>query len=159
MSVHFDMKFVMITPEGDEKVRYHKNLLQDIPVLNVIPRIITEFYEGLGETILASTIQSNLIFGHIKKVTIRIVNKDRKTGGDYIELCDGVRKSNSTINIKNFDNRCLEYCIIASREYKNVSVNGKSNPKVYQKYFKNLIIPENQQYPINLEEFIDIKKE
>jgi len=105
MSVHFDMKFVMITPEGDEKVRYHKNLLQDIPVLNVIPRIITEFYEGLGETILISTIQSNLIFGHIKKITIRIVNQDRKTGGDYIELSDCVRKSNSTINIKIFDNR------------------------------------------------------
>jgi len=89
---------------------------------------------------------------------MRIVNRDRKTTGDYIDMSDGVRKSNSTINIKNHDNRCLEYCIIASREYKNVSVNGKSNPKVYQKYFKNLIIPENQQYPINLEEFIDVKK-
>ena len=89
---------------------------------------------------------------------MRIVNRDRKTTGDYIDMSDGVRKSNSTINIKNHDKRCLEYCIIASREYKNVSVNGKSNQKVYQKYFKILIIPENQQYPINLEEFIDVKK-
>jgi hypothetical protein len=156
MSAHFEFKYSMVNNDGIEVDRYYRNYLQDIPVINVINGIIERFYEGLDDAILISNNNSQLVFGQIKEIIIRIVNRKRRTGGDYIELSEGVRKSNSTINIKNHDNRCLEYCIIASREYKNVSVNGKTNPNVYKKYFNNLNIPENQQYPINID--IDIIK-
>jgi hypothetical protein len=151
MSCHFEFKYSMVNNDGEEVHRYCRNALQDVPTINVINGIINTFYNILDDAILLSNNNSQLVFGEVKLITIRVVNRKRRTGGNYIALSDGVRKSNSTINIKNTDNKCLEYCILASKHYKDVSVHGKCNPNVYKKYFNEINIPDNQQYPIDIE--------
>ena len=49
---------------------------------------------------------------------------------------------------------CLEYSLLAYKCYDKVSINGKTNPKVYYKYYNEIKIPENQQYPIDIVEDI-----
>ena len=150
LMVYFEFKYFMIDDNGIETTRYSRNLLNDIPTVNSIEMIINEAYNKLSADLEIAKNNSRLQFSHISKITIRTTRKQRRVGGDYIESPEGVQNSTSTINIKNFDNRCLEYCILASRHFNDVSVNGKRNPNVYKKYFNELNIPENQKYPIDI---------
>jgi hypothetical protein len=69
-------------------------------------------------------------------------------------LPEKVQNSQSCIlNIKNTDERCFEYSILASKGIVT-SVNGKTNPNPYKKHFDKIKIPENQTYPIDIIEDI-----
>ena len=56
------------------------------------------------------------------------------------------------MNIKNIDNKCVEYCLIAFRYQNQIKSKDTSNPNIYKKYFQFIKSPENQKYPINIEE-------
>lgn len=154
LNVHFEVNFEMLNNEGESVIRYYRNVLNSVPSFNVINTLINDFYDSLNEQILISVNQSQLVFSRIIKFTIRTTKINRRVGGSYIPLPEKVQNSNSCINVKNEDNRCFEYSILASKCFKLVSINGKTNPKVYKKHFDKIKIPENQKYPIDIIEDI-----
>jgi GTP1/Obg family GTP-binding protein len=133
LNVHFEAKFEMLNNEGESVIRYYRNVLNSVPSFNVINTLINDFYDSLNEQILISVNQSQLVFSSIKKITIRTTKINRRVGGSYIPLPEKVQNSNSCINVKNEDDRCFEYSILASKCFDLVSINGKTNPKVYKK--------------------------
>jgi hypothetical protein len=60
--------------------------------------------------------------------TVRTTKINRRVGGSYIPLPEKVKNSNSNscINVKNEDDRCIEYSILASKCFDLVSINGKT---------------------------------
>jgi hypothetical protein len=115
LNVHFEVKFEMLNNEGESVIRYYRNVLNSVPSFNVINTLINDFYDSLNEQILISVNQSQLVFSSIKKFTIRTTKINRRVGGSYIPLPEKVQNSQSCINVKNIDERCFEYAILASK--------------------------------------------
>ena len=154
LHVHMEIMYEMTTKEGEIVTRYYRNLLHSVPSMNVINTIINDFYEGYEESKDVSQNRSNLIFNKIKKITLRTTMLNRRVGGSHLPLSQSVANSKSCINVRNTDDRCLEYSLLAYKCYDKVSINGKTNPNVYHKYYNEIKIPENQQYPIDIIEDI-----
>ena len=113
-------------------------------------------YERVLEQI---NIASNLTFKGFEVLIIRSSRQTRKEyrqtmAGNYIELSEEIKKSKGVMNIKNIDNKCVEYCLIAFRYQNQIKSKDTSNPNIYKKYFQFIKSPENQKYPINIEEDI-----
>jgi hypothetical protein len=58
--------------------------------------------------------------------------------GNYIELSDEIKKSKGVMNIKNIDNKCVEYCLIAFRYQNQIKSKDTSNPNIYKNIFNLL---------------------
>jgi len=74
--------------------------------------------------------------------------------GSYIELCDFIKNKKCCVNIKNEDDKCLKWCIHASRHYDDVKKqNYKNLVNGYQKYedANEIIEPKEISYPINID--------
>jgi len=143
--------------EQIEYSRYATSLLFNIntknDILNLIDNLMIE-YERVLEQI---NIASNLTFKGFEVLIIRSSRQTRKEyrqtmAGNYIELSDEIKKSKGVMNIKNIDNKCVEYCLIAFRYQNQIKSKDTSNPNIYKKYFQFIKSPENQKYPINIEE-------
>ena len=61
-------------------------------------------------------------------------------GGLYIKLPNFIKNKKACVNIKNNDNKCFLWCLLASRHY-NVDVTVDSKIKE----------PENVSYPIEID--------
>jgi hypothetical protein len=71
--------------------------------------------------------------------------------GSYIALPEKVNNSKSCINVKNLDDKCIEYCIMAFLFHNELVKTKKMNdPTRYKKYFDKIKRPDNITYPINL---------
>ena len=160
LKTQLTLKFIV----RDEKLqieysRYATSLLFNIntknDILNLIDNLMIE-YERVLEQI---NIASNLTFKGFEVLIIRSSRQTRKEyrqtmAGNYIELSEEIKKSKGVMNIKNIDNKCVEYCLIAFRYQNQIKSKDTSNPNIYKKYFQFIKSPENQKYPINIEEDI-----
>ena len=73
-------------------------------------------------------------------------------GGSYIELPEYIKNKKACVNIKNTDEKCFKWAILASKHYhefksKKMSLISSS----YHKFEKELIEPENVTYPLDIE--------
>ena len=46
------------------------------------------------------------------------------------------------------DDRCFDYCLVASKIYDDIKGNDKNEPRYYKKNIDKIIIPNNISYPI-----------
>lgn len=98
---------------------------------------------------------SNSRFDKFISLKFRILRQSNKSFvGNHVELSDEIKNSKSVINIKNMDNKCLEYCLVCYRYKTQIKNKNTTSPKIYEKYFKYIKIPENQHYPIDIEQDI-----
>ena len=152
------LEFIVKNLTNDrEEVRYASSIVFNINTVNDIDNLINDLMKSFILVLDQVKNASNLVFVGFKQLKIistRQTKKEYKKAGNYIELNDEIKKSKGVMNIKNLDERCLEYCLIAFRYNNQIKSKDTSNPKIYKKYFDFIKIPENQQYPINIEEDI-----
>ena len=127
--------------------RYSKVPLRHINNTNDINSLIIATYKQFQEDIEKTINKSNTTFDKINEIIINIMKQQLKVGS-FIELAQDIKNSKSCINVKNTDNRCLEYAILSCLCQDVVSSKKSNEPMQYNKYFNKINIPSNQQYPI-----------
>jgi len=165
LKAQLTLKFIIIIPDGGEegepieKIAYASSTMFIINTKNDINNLIINLKKEF-ERAMDSIGHSGAIFKKFTQLIIRTAKQTRKDhlklmktlAGNYIELSEEIKKSQGVSNIKNLDDKCLEYCLIAFRYKNQIKSKDTSNPNIYKKYFQFIKSPENQQYPISIED-------
>ena len=151
--------------EKEYIINYHNfnSHMGKIKTKNNISSFIEKSFTDLDIHIEESREGSNFIFVGIIETVINIAKENRIEAGSFIETPKEIDVKKAVVNFKNmdtkgniiYDDRCLDYCIIGSRYYDKIN-NVKNSVNSYKKYMKELKIPLNQTYPIDV--FCDIPK-
>lgn len=122
-----------------------------------IQEFINDVFNGFFEALTIAKNSSDWIFKEFVRFTIATNTHKSVLGRSYIKLPDSIANKKACVNIKNTDERCFDYCLIASRIYD--MINSKDKNAVYN-YSKNIYpnsddknkcvieIPKNIKYPI-----------
>ena len=140
----------------NHKLYYNTGILERIQSINWIKEYVfnqvNKFMNNLEQTLL----KSDLIFNKIWKITIGL-NKSIKTkAGSYFKTPEVLQYKKAIVNIKNTDDKCLEWCLLAYKHYEDINNKDKNDPKHYKKYYNELNISNDIKYPIDIQH--DIKK-
>ena len=138
------------------KLYYNTGLLERIQSINWIREYVfnqvIKFMNELEKTLL----RSDLIFNKIIKITIGLNKSIKSKAGSYIKTPEILKYKHAIVNIKNTDDKCLEWCLLAHKHYEDINNKDKNDPKHYKKYYNELNIPKDIKYPIDIQH--DIKK-
>ena len=95
---------------------------------------------------------SEMIFDSIEKMSIKTAKTKAIVGGSYIELPDYIKNKKACINIKNDDDKCFIWCILAYFNYnKEVKGGCKNSAASYKKFINEIKEPTNFSYPVELD--------
>ena len=84
-----------------------------------------------------------------------MANKTR--AGNYITTPKIIsNKKGATVNIRNNDNMCIIWCLLAHKYYETINDNHKSDVSTYKKYFDEIKQPKDIIDPIDIQK--DISK-
>ena len=83
--------------------------------------------------------ESGLVFQGISKIITKITEAPNNAAGSYIELPKSISDKKATINVKNNDNECFKWAVLAAL-YHNEGNNKyhKNVPSTYKKYYNEL---------------------
>lgn len=117
--------------DGSVLLKEHEliNLKQVVKLNSVVNKIVTEIETLLDEHEFQ---KSGLIVLHITDISIKVLELNM-VGRSYVELPSEIRNKKCCINIKNYDNRCFLWCIIAHFVLKEKDI---SNPSKLSNYAK-----------------------
>ena len=118
---------------------------------------INNLVEQYMNSLTQATGASDWLFRRILKLTLSSTVIKSALGKSYIELPKVIQNKKATINIKNDDDRCFDYALIASRIYKEQDKTGDSKPekidlRVCKKNVDKIKIPDGIAYPITSNE-------
>ena len=117
---------------------------------NDVDSFLRDFHDRYSENLSETKLRSDLVWLGGVKVVIKHTTVSPLLGGSYIELPSIIRNKKCCINIKNEDNRCLEYCIILSRHTKEIGKNPERISKYKKSWFDIIKRPDYDCFPINL---------
>ena len=101
---------------------------------------------------------SGLTFIGIVKLSIKTAKSKAMVGGSYIELPEFIKNKRACVNIKNDDEKCFKWSILASKHYHEMKGGCKDKAYSYFKFEKELIDPENGSYPLDIEFIPEFEK-
>jgi len=73
-------------------------------------------------------------------------------GKSYIQLPTELINKKCCVNIKNTDNKCFDWCLIASRVYDDIKSKDKNEVYHYKKNLDKIKIPDDIQYPVRTDD-------
>ena len=100
--------------------------------------------------------RSQLLFNGINQIKIQISKSKKTRAGTYIKLPDLLKYKKAIVNIKNDDDKCIEWCLLAYKHYDELTSKSKNETRHYKKFYNELVIPKDIKYPIDIQ--TDIKK-
>jgi hypothetical protein len=158
VNIQMSIKFEVITGQDDDGLTYEYRyansktylMINKESIHDCTTNVIEQFYEVLSNS------NSNTVYHQIIHFRWNVSQQKKKlykqpNAGSYIPLPEKVANSRSCINVKNIDDKCLEYCIIAFLFHDELAKTKKLNdPARYNKYFDKIKRPTDITYPINL---------
>jgi hypothetical protein len=81
---------------------------------------------------------------------IQVSKTKKRTAGSHVETPSILANKKCLHNIKNLDDRCVDYCLVSRFFYDTIKSKDTTNPKIYQKYLEQIKIPKDQKYPIDI---------
>ena len=138
-------------------IYFNSPYAETITSVNMIEEWATHQVKELLEHIDRVNKKSNLVFKEFQWIKVQLSKNLKTRAGTHIETPPALKLKHAIVNIKNKDERCIVYALTAFKYEEELKKNhDTSNPKTYDKYIKNIIEPENQIYPIDVQS--DIKK-
>ena len=141
--VRFQMTVIVYAPDkGDIMFSSEFKSLRNALSIVIEYKHVVAFFQGLFENRFDST-QNTAIVG----VAFRFTKLNMLTGGSYIPTPAWV-SSKAALNIKNTDNRCFIYALLAQL----VDVNSKhaNRPQKYNEHFHLINVPVGATFPVEL---------
>ncbi len=103
-------------------------------------------------------LKSGLVLDSVDMGTLNIGHYNALAGSSYVELPEYLKRKQAVINVKNTDNRCFGYAILAARYYNKAYLKNKNDPKQYDKYFarENL---DRLEYPMAISDLENFEQQ
>jgi len=146
-----------------KEIRYFNSNTITLTSINIIKGFITKLFQDFLVDLEGAKLNSSSAFDHFEAVKIYTSKTKAIAGKSYIELPDWIKNKNACVNIKNDDEKCFKWCLLAYKYYNEIKNKDKNKPIYYKKYWDEIKEPENFEYPVKLsdiekfEELNDIK--
>jgi len=134
--------------ETSYKTHYFTSSMVNIVSRNNINEIISNIINEFEEDLTRTHNGSKWVFVKFIKFTIATQKVKSVFGKSYIKLPQNLINKNACVNIKNTDDKCFEWCLIASRVYDSIKSKDKNEVYHYEKRKDVIMRPENITYPI-----------
>lgn len=116
-------------------------------IKNFVLGVIKKF-----ENDMENTRGSEWRFRKFVKFVIKTQKLKSVFGKSYIKLPQLLINKKCCVNIKNDDNRCFDWCLIASKVYDTIKSKDKNELYHYKKNQDKIKIPDDIEYPIRLDD-------
>lgn len=113
----------------------------------IINNIIIKFMKNLEEMQKSG---SGGVFAGIIKAEVKISKSKNILGGSYVELPLKIKNKQACVNIKNDDNKCFLWSLLAYKHYDEIKSKSKNEVRHYKKYIDSFKIPENSYFPVDI---------
>lgn len=154
LKVNAIIEYDMYKNKGDRKnalmFYYHSSNEEPIKSPNQISEWVDNEIEKFWTKVEEQKYSSDFIFDKINNVRIQIVKSKLSRAGSYIPLDKWIEDKKATVNIKNNDEYCLEWCLIGNKYYDLINSKTKNEVRHYKKYIGEIKKPENQTYPVDV---------
>lgn len=147
---YVSIKYEVRSGKKDEK-QYHwfNSKINTLHSVKSIEGIVSGYVDEFMNELETNSEGSEWVFDGIDKVDIKINKGKAIFGGSYIPLPDFVKSKQACVNIKNEDNKCFLWSLIASKHYNDVK---KIEVRHYRKFINSFIVPNEASFPVPIEE-------
>lgn len=145
------IKCLMMYVDDEEvlyKNHYFNSSISDIVSTNNIKEFVKNVIEAFKESLTGSNTGSGWAFSKFIKFTIATQKTKSIFGKSYIKLPQAIINKKACVNIKNKDDKCFEWCLIASKKYDSIKSKDKNELYHYKKYEDIIKRPDGQTFPI-----------
>ena len=163
------IEFFMTKKEDDEdkekKFFHHSEVSQRLQSVNQIDQWVVDQIDHFKAKFNSSDWMtgSGWVFKSIDTLTIQFSKVKQTRAGSYIPTPEVLARKHAIVNIKNTDDRCVKYAIIAYLNYDTLpltksgkEVKDKNEVRHYSQFWNTVKEPEGITYPINIQ--TDIKR-
>ena len=129
----------MDNPEEKEvkiEPRYFNSDIINLTSSHVISGFINDLINSFEKELQKAKNGSNLRLDSIEKLSIKTAKSKAIVGGSYIELPEFIKNKRACVNIKNDDEKCFKWSILASKHYHEMK--GGCKDKAYVILILNL---------------------
>jgi hypothetical protein len=91
------------------------------------------------------------VFAGIIKTEVKMSKSKNIFGGSYIELPEKIKNKQACVNIKNDDNKCFLWSLLAFKHYDEIKSKSKNEVRHYKKYVDSIKLPEYVSYPVEIQ--------
>ena len=113
----------------------------------IINNIIVKFMKDLEEMQKSG---SGGVFAGIIKTEVKMSKSKNILGGSYVDLPLKIKNKQACVNIKNDDNKCFLWSLLAYKHYDEIKSKSKNEVRHYKKYIDSIKVPEHAYFPVDI---------
>lgn len=145
--------YEVIKSDGSKEQRHFHSNTMYISSFNVINQFVEELFESFYNNLEQCQHESDIKFSKFNGFNISTSKTKSTSGKSYFELPAWLKNKKCCINIKNNDEKCFKWALLAYKFYDTMKCNCES--RHFKKYWNEIIEPEGCEYPVKLN---DIEK-
>jgi hypothetical protein len=121
----------------------HFDVAHRTTVMQLTPStLVSQLFKDLQEDLENRNVnyvrnKSGLVIHSIKSSTLHTGRYNTLTGASYVELPKVITRKRAVINVKNTDNRCFGYAILAAKYKDSAYKQCRNSAKQYDRYFES----------------------
>jgi hypothetical protein len=119
---------------------------------NIIKGYIEDTQANFMNHLEASKENSDSIFDKFIEIDIMTSRNKAIAGKSFFELPLWIKNKRCCVNIKNDDEKCFKWSLLAYKHYDDIKSTSKSDTSRYKKYWNSIVEPEGCSYPVKLNE-------
>ena len=139
-----------VTTKEETIIRFFHSDTLFISSKNIISDYIDDTYNKFLNHLETCKANSETVFEKFIEIQMSTSRNKAIAGKSFIELPLWIKNKRCCVNIKNEDNKCFKWALLAYKHYDNIKSTTKNDPARYKKYWSDIIEPENFEYPVNL---------
>lgn len=93
--------------------------------------------------------ESDFVLSKFSKINVQFSQTNKIRGGSFIELPEWIKLNHSCVNIKNTDDKCIHYALVASQVYDTLTRKDKNMTIAYKNFMDVIKLPNDIQFPID----------
>lgn len=153
VKTHIEDKLYLV-----QQSRYFNSHTINLTSINIIKNFINRLFEEFLVDLEGAKLNSSTVFSHFETIKIYTSKTKAIAGKSFIELPDWIKNKNACVNIKNDDNKCFKWALLAYKYYDKIKNKDKNKPVYYKKYWDEIIEPDNFEYPVKLSDIEKFEK-
>jgi len=128
--------------------RYFNGNLINITSKNLISDFVNITFKDWENYLELSNGASDSVLDSIDEVKISTSKSKAIAGKSYIELPDWIKNKKCCVNIKNTDDKCFKWALLAALHYDTLKSKSANETRHYKKFWDTVKEPQNFKYPV-----------
>ena len=118
---------------------------------------VNDVFDFIFDMLESCHLYSDTVFKGFDEITMSSSYSKAMSGKQYFELPKWIANKKACVNLKNTDDKCFFWALMASKYYDKVKATSNSATEIrhYKKFMSEIIEPEGCEYPVKIS---DIEK-